>query len=376
MAEPIKDRGRDIERDDGKRESVDKEGTNRDRQPRIALVSDCDLNRYILKGILSDAGYELVASLDSAKLLACFDSSLSNRTGTDSELKNDAGLDAWLVDIGDDANQQVLDLLVEKSELPLLVNDEVPPTQALEAHALWQRRLLEKLEVVAIRHCAETGAAAITHDTSDSHTSTSHTGNSHTGNSSAKPGAENVWVLAASLGGPEAVSCFLNALPPGLPLAMVYGQHIEKNFDGLLAAAIGNQQNYPLQLIRDEQTLTVGQVAVVPVDNQLRFLARGRVVETRNSWSGCYQPALDQVIAELARVYRQNLGVIIFSGMCNDGEIGCRVAKACGSTVWVQEPVSCMSPDMPNAAISTGCVSHQGTPEQLAASLAARLAFK
>ncbi len=130
MAEPIKDRGRDIERDDGKRESVDKEGTNRDRQPRIALVSDCDLNRYILKGILSDAGYELVAYMDSAKLLACFDSSLSNRTGTDSELKNDAGLDAWLVDIGDDANQQVLDLLVEKSELPLLVNDEVPPTQA------------------------------------------------------------------------------------------------------------------------------------------------------------------------------------------------------------------------------------------------------
>ncbi len=366
MAEPIKESGRDTTRDESKKKRVD-----RNRQPRIALVSNCDLNRYILKGVLSDAGYELITSLDSQRLSAHFDSnqplssSLSfNAARTYSEIGVDAGLDAWLVDMGGDASQEVLDLLVEKSELPLLVNDEVPPTQALETHALWRRRLLEKLEVVAVRRCTATDVVI-----------SSNTSGNDAGDSDTKQSVKNVWVLAASLGGPEAVACFLNALPPGLPLAMVYGQHIETNFDGLLASAIGNQQDYPLQLIRDEQTLTVGQVAVVPVDSQLRFLTHGRVVETRNPWPGCYQPALDQVIAELARVYRQNLGVIIFSGMCSDGEIGCRVAKACGSTVWVQEPVSCMSPDMPNAAISTGCVSHQGTPEQLAASLAARLAF-
>jgi chemosensory pili system protein ChpB (putative protein-glutamate methylesterase) len=62
--------------------------------------------------------------------------------------------------------------------------------------------------------------------------------------------------------------------------------------------------------------------------------------------------------------------------MCNDGEIGCRVAKACGGTVWAQTPDSCISPDMPNAAISTGCVSKQGTPEQLAQALAEHLTLR
>ena len=51
-----------------------------------------------------------------------------------------------------------------------------------------------------------------------------------------------VWVLVASMGGPEAVNNFLKVLPPDLQLAMVYGQHIEENFDGFLAEAITGQK--------------------------------------------------------------------------------------------------------------------------------------
>ena len=232
------------------------------------------------------------------------------------------------------------------------MNDEVPPVQDVKAHELWQRRLLEKLEVVAISKChlesANKITEAVTHHQS----------------------AKKVWVLVASLGGPEAVRRFFAQLPPQLPIAMVYGQHIEKNFDSGLVDAIGAKHSYPMRLVKGEEILRAGEVAVVPVDYQLRFLSRGRVVATRKPWSGSYQPALDQVIAELARVYRQDLGVIVFSGMCNDGEIGCRVAKACGGTVWAQTPESSLSPDMPNAAIGTGCVSYQGSPEQLAKGLA------
>jgi chemosensory pili system protein ChpB (putative protein-glutamate methylesterase) len=155
---------------------------------------------------------------------------------------------------------------------------------------------------------------------------------------------------------------------------MVYGQHIEANFDGLLASAVGYNHSYPMELVGGEYILAHGKVAVVPADKQLRFLAHGRVVATRKPWSGLYQPTLDQVISELARIYRQRLGVIIFSGLCNDGEIGCRVAKSCGATVWAQSPESCLSADMPNAAISTGCVTYQGNPEQLASALVQHLA--
>ncbi|ARN73712.1 chemotaxis protein CheB [Oceanicoccus sagamiensis] len=306
--------------------------------PRIGLVTDSDLNRYVLQAVLAEGHYELAGSFDRTTLSAYL-----------SEHKTTPDIDGWLVDIDDNDIQQSLDLLLGQSDLPLLVNDDIPPVQDAKDHEIWQRRLLEKLEVLVIRS-VESVESALPVEMS----------------------ANKVWVLVASMGGPDAVKRFLTTLPQALPIAMVYGQHIETNFDGLLTSAVTGH-DYPMQLVSGEQQLVSGEILVVPVDHQLRFLSRGRVVETRKAWAGSYQPALDQVIADLARVYRQNLGVIVFSGMCNDGEIGCRVAKACGGTVWAQTPESCLSPDMPNAAISTGCVSRQGTPEQLAEALAAEL---
>ena len=303
--------------------------------PRIGLVTDSDLNRYVLQAVLVEGSYELAGSFDTASLGQYLETN-----------KSTPDIDAWLVDIEDNQIQQSLDLLLGQSDLPLLVNDDIPPVQEAKDHQVWQRRLLEKLEVLVIRP-AEAIASSPPVDSS----------------------VNKVWVLVASMGGPDAVKRFLTTLPQALPIAMVYGQHIETNFDGLLTSAVTGH-DYPMQLASGEQRLVNGNILVVPVDHQLRFLSRGRVVETRKAWSGSYQPVLDQVIADLARIYRQNLGVIVFSGMCNDGEIGCRVAKACGGTVWAQTPNSCLSPDMPSAAISTGCVSKQGTPEQLAEALA------
>ncbi|MDG1772720.1 MAG: chemotaxis protein CheB [Oceanicoccus sp.] len=303
--------------------------------PRIGLVTDSDLNRYVLQAVLVEGSYELAGSFDTASLGQYLETN-----------KSTPDIDAWLVDIEDNQIQQSLDLLLGQSDLPLLVNDDIPPVQEAKDHQVWQRRLLEKLEVLVIRP-AEAIASSPPVDSS----------------------VNKVWVLVASMGGPDAVKRFLTTLPQALPIAMVYGQHIETNFDGLLTSAVTGH-DYPMQLASGEQQLVNGNILVVPVDHQLRFLSRGRVVETRKAWSGSYQPVLDQVIADLARIYRQNLGVIVFSGMCNDGEIGCRVAKACGGTVWAQTPNSCLSPDMPSAAISTGCVSKQGTPEQLAEALA------
>ena len=133
---------------------------------------------------------------------------------------------------------------------------------------------------------------------------------------------------------------------------------------------MGSEQAYPLQQIRTEHSLVAGETLVVPADAQLRFLPFGQVIKTTKAWQGPYQPAIDQVVAELAKEYRKKLGVIVFSGTCNDGEIGCRVVKACGGQVWAQSPASCVSAAMPEAAINTGCVSFQGTPEELAQQLA------
>jgi chemosensory pili system protein ChpB (putative protein-glutamate methylesterase) len=310
--------------------------------PRVGLVTDSDLNRHTIKRVLTAEGYEIPLCVASAALNA--------------QLAAGAGeLDAWLLDLHADNVQPVLEALTEFSQVPLLLNDEVPPENDIEAYEYWARRLLEKLEVVAVPNVEDGEQKTLLPEVAH---------------------AEQVWVLGASLGGPEAVARFLDALPAGLPIALVYAQHIEASFDKLLATSVSRRQAYPMHLARGEQQLNVGEVMVVPADRQLRFLPRGRVVETRRAWVGSFQPVIDQVISELARVYRKNLGVIIFTGTCNDGEVGCRVVKASGGRVWVQSPESCVSAAMPSAAISTGCVSFQGTPEALALSLAKQYAIE
>jgi chemosensory pili system protein ChpB (putative protein-glutamate methylesterase) len=181
-----------------------------------------------------------------------------------------------------------------------------------------------------------------------------------------------VWVLAASTGGPEAVGEFLAALRPGLPIAMVYAQHIEQGFDRVLKSALEKHRHYPSRLCRGEQYLQRGGLLVVPADQQVRFLPFYRVLETRHAWEGRYQPAIDQVVGDVARLYPHRCGVIVFSGLCNDGALGCRVVQANGGEVWVQTPASCVSPDMPAAALATGSVSVQGAPAQLAQAMNSR----
>jgi chemosensory pili system protein ChpB (putative protein-glutamate methylesterase) len=316
--------------------------SERGQEPRVGLIVNDYGSRHTLQHVLEIGGFSVVVSLGIENL-------------TESIEANEEKVDAWLLDLTGTDIQVVLGLVVDWSTKPFLINDDIPPANDVESYDYWRRRLLGKLEVVALPYNSDIALAP---------------------SDGIKPveWADKVWVLAASLGGPEAVSRFLKTLSKSLPISMVYAQHTETNFDQQLVETISRAKKYPVQLLRGEQTLTSGEVSVVPVDRQLRFLPFGKVVETRRSWTGIYQPVIDQVIAELARLYRDKLGVIIFSGMCNDGEIGVRVAKSCGSTVWVQSPESCVSPDMPLAAISTGCVSERGTPEELARLLSSKFA--
>ncbi len=64
-------------------------------------------------------------------------------------------------------------------------------------------------------------------------------------------------------------------------------------------------------------------------------------------------------------------GVIIFSGMGNDGAASLRIFEAAGGRVWAQAPTSAVCPAMPQAALDTGLVQRSGDPAELALALEA-----
>ncbi len=296
---------------------------------QLAVVADDAFQRRQLEAVLVKAHHHVLLSCEAAQLPA------GHRDA-------DADPAVWLLLLPAAAVQSTLHYLDSHSRAPALILDDMPADEI--ARARWFRRLFAKLGRELGEELPE-----------------------------AQPQlAEDVWVLGASLGGPEAIKAFVTALPPDLPIALVYVQHIDECFDQLLVDNLSRYSHYPAAVCREELRLYSGRIAVISPDHKPRFLPFGRVIDSGEPWQGMYRPCIDQVAVGLARLYRERLGLIVFTGTYNDGEQGARNVKALGGTVWAQSPQSCASDTMPRAAMGTGAVSISGSPQQLAAALASR----
>lgn len=308
---------------------------------KIGVITEEPEHTRRLKGVLEGAGYDVVAALEP---------------GCDAlaELAQ-AQPDAWVVSCSGDECPG-LDQLLVRADAPVLFGDAIPEEGEPGAFARWADRLLEKVQCMAV-------AAAVRREAGDE--------GAPAGQPEQDEPAEpprQVWVLAASLGGPAAVGIFLRSLPRDLPVAFVYAQHIDQQFEPMLARALANSPFAPV-VMEHGHRLRHGQVSIVPVNREVSFSPCGEVSLGRRAWSGPYKPAIDQVLADVGRAYRGHSGCIVFSGMGADGQLGARIMHNSGGAVWVQRPESCTSASMPNAVASTGCVSRMGDPEQLADAL-------
>lgn len=185
--------------------------------------------------------------------------------------------------------------------------------------------------------------------------------------------AHNVWVLGASLGGPEAVKRFLKAIPVDIPAAFILAQHLGANFVRLLADQLDRCTSLRVMPPQDGHVLMHRDVVVVPVDERLLVNPIGNLELVPLHETSKYTPSIDMVISDVARRYGKRAGVIIFSGMGDDGKQGARRMLEAGGHVWTQSAESCVISSMPDNVRKHNAVSFVGNPEQLAKQLARHL---
>jgi chemosensory pili system protein ChpB (putative protein-glutamate methylesterase) len=182
--------------------------------------------------------------------------------------------------------------------------------------------------------------------------------------------AKNVWVIAASTGGPEAVKRFLDSMDNELDLGFLYVQHIDQTQCQVLCEKIARDSHYHSFVASHGDVVCRNSVAVVPSENVIELQENGSIVLYQDrQWRGMYKPSIDHVVANVARGYGTCAGVIFFTGMGDDGVVGCRLMSLQGGQIWAQSIASCVAPSMPQAAINTGHVKMIDTPESLAAHL-------
>jgi chemosensory pili system protein ChpB (putative protein-glutamate methylesterase) len=115
-----------------------------------------------------------------------------------------------------------------------------------------------------------------------------------------------------------------------------------------------------------DRFLFEGALAIVDPECRVRLDRERRLWVQPLPWGGRYRPSIDLVAESLALTYRDRAGMILFSGLGDDGVLGSQHLREQGGEVWVQEPRSCVAGAMPEAVLARGAVDYVGDVPALA----------
>ncbi len=178
--------------------------------------------------------------------------------------------------------------------------------------------------------------------------------------------AVNVWVLGASLGGPQAVRQFLIAIREDLPVAFILAQHIGENHISLLAEQLDRISQFKVFPGYNGHMIRHHEVILAPAGKNLKITDDGYISLSDQEDNAIYSPCINDVMTTVAKRYGNLAGTIVFSGMGDDGAIGCQSVAENGGIVWAQDVDSCVISSMPDQARKTNNVTFSANPRRLA----------
>ncbi len=164
-----------------------------------------------------------------------------------------------------------------------------------------------------------------------------------------KTPASKVWLLAASTGGLQAVARFLSLARQRPGFGFVYAQHIDVKHEEQLVKLVERHSSWGARIGVVGDYLAEGYVTIISPQDRVSVGAGGRIINSGKNWTGQYRPGIDDLSSELAENYRQRSGMIVFTGMGDNGVAGSKMIKAAGGRVWVQTPDTCTAPALPEA---------------------------
>jgi two-component system, chemotaxis family, protein-glutamate methylesterase/glutaminase len=186
------------------------------------------------------------------------------------------------------------------------------------------------------------------------------------------PGAEPpfpVVAIAASLGGPKALSHLLSMIPRELGAPICICQHISDGFTWGLANWLASESGKHVVEARQDEPIEPGTIYVAPSRAHLRIEPPGRVaLDTGGPIQG-FRPSCDVLLESVAQSFgRRTIGVIL-TGMGRDGAMGLRAIRDRGGRTIAQDESSCVVFGMPREAILLGAAQEVLPLEQIPAVL-------
>lgn len=157
--------------------------------------------------------------------------------------------------------------------------------------------------------------------------------------------------IGTSLGGLQAMTTLLGALPVDFSVPVLLVQHRSAGSDDLLPALL--QACTPLHVseVYDKQPLERGMLYVAPTGYHL-LVARDHLCLSIDAPVHAARPSIDVLLESVATAYGREAIAVLLTGASADGAGGAAALKQCGGVVLVQDPTTAESPVLPLAVLA------------------------
>jgi two-component system chemotaxis response regulator CheB len=163
-------------------------------------------------------------------------------------------------------------------------------------------------------------------------------------------------VVAASTGGPAAVTRVIGGLPKDIPAAVFLVLHMPAEFTRQFAVQLSELGGMPIKQAENNEAPRPGVVYLCPGSHHLRLSAGGKILLDSGARIDGYRPSADAALESIAAYARTFTIGVVLTGMGGDAAKGVKAVKAAGGTVFAQDEATSMIFGMPAEAIKTGAV--------------------
>lgn len=134
-------------------------------------------------------------------------------------------------------------------------------------------------------------------------------------------GVVDVVAVAASLGGIEALTAILGALPKDFAAAVLVVQHRPDDYRGMLADVLGRSTPLRVKEAEDGETLRCGTVYLAPPGNHLLATAGGVLVLSQAPRVHHVRPSADPLFESVATAFGPRAIAVVLTGV-GGGRVG------------------------------------------------------
>jgi two-component system, chemotaxis family, protein-glutamate methylesterase/glutaminase len=180
-------------------------------------------------------------------------------------------------------------------------------------------------------------------------------------------------VIAASTGGPAAVTRVVSRFPKDLPAAVFLVLHMPAAFTKQFAVQLAEVSLLPVKEAEDRETVRQGVIYLCPGSHHLRINSTGKITLDGGPRVDGYRPCGDIALESVAAYARALTLAVVLTGMGSDAAKGAKAVKAFGGYVIAQDETTSMIFGMPAEAIKTGAVNEIVPLEEIGAAISNRL---